>query len=62
MIQIDGSDHHWFEDRSPTRCTSLVFIDDATGALMELRFCDSESTVDISETEDGLVLISHNGS
>jgi hypothetical protein len=25
LIQIDGSDHHWFEDRSP-RGTLLVFI------------------------------------
>ena len=44
LIQIDGSDHHWFEDRSPTRCTLLVYIDDATGKLMQLRFCESEST------------------
>ncbi len=29
LIQIDGSDHHWFETRAP-RCTLLVFIDDAT--------------------------------
>jgi transposase len=25
LIQIDGSDHHWFEGRGP-RCTLLVFI------------------------------------
>ena len=43
LIQIDGSDHQWFEDRAP-RCTLLVYIDDATSALMELRFCDGEST------------------
>ena len=43
LIQIDGSDHHWFEDRSG-RCTLLVFIDDATGKLMQLRFVKSEST------------------
>lgn len=49
LIQIDGSDHHWFEDRSPSRCTLLVFIDDATGALMELRFCESESTFNYFE-------------
>ncbi len=30
LIQIDGSDHYWFEDRAPP-CTLLVFIDDATG-------------------------------
>ncbi|MBW2421428.1 MAG: ISNCY family transposase, partial [Deltaproteobacteria bacterium] len=42
LIQIDGSDHEWFEDRAG-RCTLLVFFDDATSELMELRFCESES-------------------
>ena len=42
FIQIDGCDHEWFEDRGP-RCTALVFVDDATSALMELLFCESES-------------------
>lgn len=43
LIQIDGSDHEWFEDRAP-RCTLLVFIDDATSRLMQLYFAESEST------------------
>lgn len=43
LVQIDGCLHHWFEDRGP-QCTALVFIDDATGRLMELRFVRSEST------------------
>jgi len=43
LIQIDGSEHDWFEGRSPP-CTLLVFIDDATSALMALRFVPSEST------------------
>ena len=43
LVQIDGSDHEWFEQRAD-RCVLLVFIDDATGRLMELRFCRSEST------------------
>lgn len=43
LIQVDGSDHYWFEDRAPP-CTLLVFIDDATGTLMQLRFVVSEST------------------
>ena len=42
LIQIDGSDHEWFEDRA-SRCTLLVFVDDATSELMELLFCESES-------------------
>jgi len=45
LIQIDGSHHRWFEDRGP-KCTLPVYIDDATGRLMELRFTDSESTFD----------------
>ena len=43
LIQIDGSDHRWFEDRGPA-CTLLVFIDDATSTLMHLEFVGSEST------------------
>ncbi len=43
LIQVDGSDHHWFEDRGPP-CTLLVFIDDATSTLMHLEFVTSEST------------------
>jgi len=39
LIQIDGSHHRWFEDRGP-KCTLLVYIDDATGRLMGLRFDD----------------------
>ncbi len=43
LIQIDGSEHAWFEDRGP-KCSLLVFIDDATSILMELMFVTSEST------------------
>ena len=43
LIQIDGSDHHWFEQRGPA-CTLLVYIDDATSQLMHLHFTYSEST------------------
>lgn len=43
LIQIDGSEHRWFEDRAAS-CTLLVFVDDATSRLMELRFVASEST------------------
>lgn len=42
LIQIDGCEHWWFEERGP-QCTLLVFIDDATGRLMQLRFVPSES-------------------
>ena len=42
LVQIDGSDYDWFEGRGP-RCTLLVFIDDATGQLLELWFVPHES-------------------
>jgi transposase len=42
LVQIDGSDHAWFEDRGP-KCTLLVYIDDATGQLLELWFVPDET-------------------
>lgn len=42
LVQIDGSNHRWFEDRGPA-CSLLVFVDDATGKLMQVRFVRSES-------------------
>lgn len=45
LIQIDGSEHAWSEDRGP-KCCLLVYVDDATSRLVELRFCPSESTLD----------------
>ena len=42
LVQIDGSDHDWFEGRAP-RCTLIVFIDDASGQLLELHFVPHES-------------------
>jgi len=42
LVQIDGCEHHWFEDRGP-KCVLLVYVDDATGKLMALRMCVSES-------------------
>jgi hypothetical protein len=60
LIQIDGSQHSWFEDRGDP-CTLLVFIDDATSKLMQLRFVPSESTgsyfeplLERSERSEGL--------
>jgi len=45
LVQIDGCEHAWFEDRGPG-CTLLVYVDDATGRLMELRFVAVESAFD----------------
>ena len=52
LIQIDGSDHRWFENRGDP-CTLLVFIDDATSKLMQLRFVPSESTDSYFAALDG---------
>ncbi|MFZ5821427.1 MAG: ISNCY family transposase, partial [Chloroflexota bacterium] len=42
LVQIDGSPHDWFEGRVAA-CVLLVFIDDATGKLLQLRFVENES-------------------
>ena len=43
LVQMDGSEHDWFEGRNP-KCTLLVYTDDATNKFKELRFVKSEST------------------
>ena len=43
LIQIDGSPHDWFEGRGD-KCCLLVFIDDATSRIVNLRFEESETT------------------
>lgn len=35
LIEIDGSDHAWFEDSGLT-CTLLPYIDNATSKLMQV--------------------------
>ncbi len=42
LVQIDGSDHDWFEGRGP-KCTLLVYIDDASGQIGELWFVPDET-------------------
>jgi len=55
LVQIDGSDHRWFEDRGEP-CTLLVFIDDATSRLMQLQFVLSESTESYFEAVRGYLV------
>lgn len=43
LVQIDGCEHAWFEDRAP-ECTVLVYVDDATSRLMHVLFTGAEST------------------
>jgi Helix-turn-helix domain len=49
LIQIDGCEHAWFEDRGP-RCSLLVYVDDATSRIMAARFVAAESTFAYMET------------
>jgi len=42
MVQLDGSDHDWFEGRGP-RCVLMVMVDDATNR-MRARFFPEETT------------------
>ena len=53
LIQIDGSPHDWFEGRGDY-CTLLVFIDDATGRLTQLRFAPTETTLGYPDTHAAL--------
>ena len=54
LVQIDGSPHDWFEGRGGIGiCTLLVFIDDATGKLLWLELCESESTLSYFHSMDG---------
>ncbi|WP_176592847.1 ISNCY family transposase [Sphingobium sp. EM0848] len=48
LVQIDGSEHAWFETRGP-KCTLLVYIDDATSELLHLKMVESESTFSYME-------------
>jgi transposase len=45
LVQLDGSEHDWFEGRGP-RCTLLVLIDDATSETLQLKFVKSENLID----------------
>jgi len=49
LIQLDGSEHDWFEGRG-SRCTLLVYIDDATSETLHLKFVKSENTFDYLES------------
>ena len=45
LVQIDGSQHHWFENRGP-ECTLIAYVDDATSRILHAAFVPSESTFD----------------
>jgi len=55
LVQIDGSPHDWFEGRG-SKCTLLVFIDDATSAIMEAEFVEAETTWNYMELTQRYIL------
>lgn len=52
LIQADGSPHDWFEGRG-AECTLLVYVDDATSAVMQLWFAEQEATASYFEATRG---------
>ena len=52
LVQIDGSPHDWFEGRAEA-CVLLVFIDDATGKLVQLCFAESERFFSYCQAAEG---------
>jgi hypothetical protein len=49
LVQLDGSDHDWFEGRGP-RCVLILYIDDATSRLLYAEFVDVEDTLTLLAT------------
>ena len=43
LVQIDGSQHLWLEDRGP-KLTLLIAVDDATGTVAQAAFHTTEDT------------------
>lgn len=51
LIQLDGSDHDWFEGRAD-KCCLLAFIDDATSQIMDGVFVEYEGTFPLFEATE----------
>lgn len=49
LIQLDGSDHDWFEGRGP-RCVLVIYIDDATSRILDGAFVNVEDTFTLMRT------------
>jgi hypothetical protein len=49
LIQLDGSDHDWFEGRGP-RCALIIYIDDATSRILYGEFVNVEDTLTLMRT------------
>lgn len=46
LVQLDGSDHDWFEGRGP-KCVLLPYVDDATSRVLHGQFISVEDTVNL---------------
>jgi hypothetical protein len=46
LVQLDGSDHDWFERRGP-RCVLLPYVDDATSRILHGQFIPVEDTLNL---------------
>lgn len=49
LVQLDGSDHEWFEKRAP-RCVLVIYIDDATSRILHGEFVKVEDTLTLLAT------------
>jgi len=49
LVQLDGSDHDWFEGRGP-RCVLIIYIDDATSRILYGEFVHVEDTMTLLRT------------
>lgn len=56
LVQLDGSDHDWFEGRGP-RCALVIFIDDATSRVLLGVFIPVEDTLDLLTSVKTYVLL-----
>ena len=54
LVQIDGSNHPWLEDRGP-KLTLLIAVDDATGTVAQAVFRTSEDTRGYLVLLEGLI-------
>jgi hypothetical protein len=51
LVALGSDSPHWRVRRGPG-CVLLVFVDDATGRLMQFRFVQSKSTFDYINDRD----------
>jgi len=54
LVQIDGSHHDWFEGRGD-KCCLIVFTDDATSRIVQMKFFPSETTLGYLDCVKGYI-------